>query len=65
MPTRFNLVLRVFRLPTRGSGRPLGLGRHLGLSDTLSHDLFISNNACEFQKYEVMTLSVVGDHPNI
>ena len=44
-----------------------GYGCHLGLTDTLSRshaniDL-ISDNCCEFHKYEVMTMSVVGAQP--
>ena len=42
---------------------------HLGLTDTLDHDLMLLDNVnlgyhkllyCEFQKYEVMIISVVG-----
>ena len=65
-------VPRILRCPAgidRGSQVISVFCSHLGLTDTLDHDLMLLDNGnldyhkllyCEFQKYEVMTISVVG-----
>ena len=61
---------RVLRCPTgidRGCQVISGFRRHLELTDILGLDLMLVSIRCqiryEFQKYEVMTMSVVGGRP--